>query len=122
MTPAVARTLQIDENSGDREHRHATQVATEISAAPSAYSNVIEGTFRSALRGISILGYELRSFVVFRIVDFFVEPDRQTAVEGILRQVGPGGLGVPNDDLLEQPFGLGVLLGGLVSRSQRFVE
>ena len=70
--------------------------------------------------GNLILGYELRSFVVFRVVNFFVESDRQTAVEDILRQVGPRCLGVANDDLFEQPFGFDVFLGGLISRSQGF--
>ena len=42
----------------------------------------------------SVLGHELRAFVVLRVVVPLVELDGEAAVEGILRQVGPGGLGM----------------------------
>ena len=46
----------------------------------------------------SILGHKLRAFVVLRVVVPLVELDGEAAVEGILRQVRPGGLGMARDD------------------------
>jgi len=43
-----------------------------------------------------------------------VELDAEAAIEGILGQVGPWGLGVFGDDVLEQPLGLDILLGGQI--------
>ena len=50
-----------------------------------------------------------------------VEDDAEAAVEGVLGQVGPGGLGVLGDDVAEQPLGFGVLLGGLVLGGERLL-
>src|SRR4051794_27648117 len=64
--------------------------------------------------GTSELRHELGALVIIRAVMELDTPDAEAAVDLVLGQVGPGGLGVELDDPIEQAQGLGVLLRGLL--------